>query len=396
MYTAMIYFIYKYTKERHFMKNYHLRNAFAFLLNIFYSHLVSAVVYIFFFSSQEQKSADNMRFDEIHLILLLMFAVVFVITLPAMLVAHFKDSEKKMNYLNATYDGGDRKIAVSTALKESITLAVSHIIFQLPMIIAYCFIGYRYAESSVLETLYICDMGVYIFFGSSIVGGILITLLWTIVYFLSVAFIICPMWSLGRIRRKGEPTVPAEPEKDFFYRNIFKNQYKIFYVLKTVVISLIISFAIMLVSSVVLGAMLLGNVGRGIVLGLLYAIVFYKVHGDSRDSSYFPQEKKFSFVKEAKAFWKEEMVYYIAVFCVLAVVCEISLFIPALPIKFAGGNNIVTFICTFFFPFYGAVETPVLRSVVNIAWALAVTLLCVLIRSSRGHRSVSRASRFRR
>lgn len=380
------------------MKNYHLRNFATLISYMFSAHLVSAVVYIFFLANAEKQYVDALRFDEIHILLLVIFAAVFVITMPAMLVSHFKNSEKKMNFLNATYDGGDKKVAVITALKESITVFAANLTLQLPMMIAFMFIGYRYADASVFETLYICDMGVYIFFGNSIVGGLLIAALWALVYFLSTAFIICPMWGLGRIRRKGSPLKPEEPEKDVFYRHIFKNQYKIFYVLKVLLISLLISFAVMLVGAVILGAVIsiLGDVGRGIFFGLIYAFVFYKVHGHRRDSSYFPQEKKFSFIKEAVAFWKEEMIYYLIVFGVLAAVCEISLFIRPLPITFIGKNNIVTFICMFFFPFYGTVNVPVLRSVLNIAWALCVVLICAVIKSYRGHRKVSRASRFRR
>ena len=380
------------------MKNYHLRNFATLISYMFSAHLVSAVVYIFFLANAEKQYVDALRFDEIHILLLVIFAAVFVITMPAMLVSHFKNSEKKMNFLNATYDGGDKKVAVITALKESITVFAANLTLQLPMMIAFMFIGYRYADASVFETLYICDMGVYIFFGNSIVGGLLIAALWALVYFLSTAFIICPMWGLGRIRRKGSPLKPEEPEKDVFYRHIFKNQYKIFYVLKVLLISLLISFAVMLVGAVILGAIIsiLGDVGRGIFFGLIYAFVFYKVHGHRRDSSYFPQENKFSFIKEAVAFWKEEMKYYLIVFGVLAAVCEISLFIRPLPITFIGKNNIVTFICMFFFPFYGTVNVPVLRSVLNIAWALCVVLICAVIKSYRGHRKVSRASRFRR
>lgn len=380
------------------MKNYHLRNFATLISYMFSAHLVSAVVYIFFLANAEKQYVDALRFDEIHILLLVIFAAVFVITMPAMLVSHFKNSEKKMNFLNATYDGGDKKVAVITALKESITVFAANLTLQLPMMIAFMFIGYRYADASVFETLYICDMGVYIFFGNSIVGGLLIAALWALVYFLSTAFIICPMWGLGRIRRKGSPLKPEEPEKDVFYRHIFKNQYKIFYVLKVLLISLLISFAVMLVGAVILGAVIsiLGDVGRGIFFGLIYAFVFYKVHGHRRDSSYFPQEKKFSFIKEAVAFWKEEMIYYLIVFGVLAAVCEISLFIRPLPITFIGKNNIVTFICMFFFPFYGTVNVSVLRSVLNIAWALCVVLICAVIKSYRGHRKVSRASRFRR
>lgn len=380
------------------MKNYHLRNFATLISYMFSAHLVSAVVYIFFLANAEKQYVDALRFDEIHILLLVIFAAVFVITMPAMLVSHFKNSEKKMNFLNATYDGGDKKVAVITALKESITVFAANLTLQLPMMIAFMFIGYRYADASVFETLYICDMGVYIFFGNSIVGGLLIAALWALVYFLSTAFIICPMWGLGRIRRKGSPLKPEEPEKDVFYRHIFKNQYKIFYVLKVLLISLLISFAVMLVGAVILGAIIsiLGDVGRGIFFGLIYAFVFYKVHGHRRDSSYFPQENKFSFIKEAVAFWKEEMIYYLIVFGVLAAVCEISLFIRPLPITFIGKNNIVTFICMFFFPFYGTVNVPVLRSVLNIAWALCVVLICAVIKSYRGHRKVSRASRFRR
>ena len=58
------------------IKNYNIRNALTFLLSILYSHVVSAVVYIFLLSSFEQKNVDALRYDDIHPVLLLIFAVV--------------------------------------------------------------------------------------------------------------------------------------------------------------------------------------------------------------------------------------------------------------------------------------------------------------------------------
>jgi hypothetical protein len=50
----------------------------------------------------------------------------------------------------------------------------------------------------------------------------------------------------------------------------------------------------------------------------------------------------------------------------------------------------------FVFPFYGVINVPVLRSLVNIAWASAAALLCITAKSAKQHRKVSRASKYRR
>ena len=126
-----------------------------------------------------------------------------------------------------------------------------------------------------------------------------------------------------------------------------------------------------------------------ILYGVFYAIVFYKVHGYRRESSYYPHEKKFSFVKEARAVFSEELRHYLLIFVPLAVIGEVSCFIFT-------GQNFVTLVLMFVFPFYGVIPVPVLRSAVNVLWASAVMLFCAVIKSAKQHRKVSRASRYRR
>jgi hypothetical protein len=117
--------------------------------------------------------------------------------------------------------------------------------------------------------------------------------------------------------------------------------------------------------------------------------VFYCIHGYRRDSSYFPHEKKFSFVKETVAFCKSEMMNYMVIFAFLAVICEINLLIP-------GAKNLMTSLLLPLFPFYTAVGVPVVRSLICLAWAFAAVIFCAVMKSYSAHRKVSRASKYRR
>jgi uncharacterized membrane protein YfcA len=196
---------------------------------------------------------------------------------------------------------------------------------------------------------------------------------------------------MGRIRKKGGPIKPEENPKDAYYRHTFKNTFKIFYALRKFAISILITFGIFFAFSAFLGALSkeISPEALKIIFGIFYAIVFYKVHGYRRDNSYFPHEKKFSFIKEARAVFFDELVYYLFIFAPLAIAAEISCFVLT-------EQNIVTTLLVFVFPFYGIINVPVLRSLVSIVWASAVMLLCAVIKSAKQHRKVSRASKYRR
>jgi hypothetical protein len=309
-----------------------------------------------------------------------------------MLTAHHGNSEKKMNYLNATYDGGNEgSVAVKTALKESATVALANLVFQLPFVPFFMNYGYGYQEALIFETLYIGDIGAYIFFGNAVIGSLLIALAWFVIYFLGVSLFVAPIWNMGRIRKKGGPIKPEENPKDAYYRHTFKNTFKIFYALRKFAISILITFGIFFAFSAFLGALSkeISPEALKIIFGIFYAIVFYKVHGYRRDNSYFPHEKKFSFIKEARAVFFDELVYYLFIFAPLAIAAEISCFVLT-------EQNIVTTLLVFVFPFYGIINVPVLRSLVSIVWASAVMLLCAVIKSAKQHRKVSRASKYRR
>ena len=374
------------------MKNYHLRNFLEMLKYMFFTHGGSALFYIFIYSSAEAQYADQGKLDTLNLIFIFIAAITFVISVTLMLTAHFRNSEKKMNYLNSTYEGGNEsRIAIISALKEGATVALTNLIFQIPMIIIFFNVGYRYGIATVFETLYICDVGIYIFFKNPIIGALMIAAAYFIIYTLGVFIIISPMWNMGRIRKKGAPIVPDEPEKDAFFRYTFENKYKIFYVLKTLVITNLTVFLISIIFSVVLAAISseMNTVAASIFFGCFYVIVFYAVHGNKRNSSYFPQEKKFSFAKEARAFFREELVYYIITFIILGIIGEISCFVFK-------GQNPVTMVFNFLFPFYSVIKLPIVRSVVNIVWAIASVNACAVLKSYFSHRKVSRASKYRR
>ena len=118
------------------MKNYTARNFLEMLKYMLFSHAASAMIYIAFFSSAEESYVSSGKLEELHFLLLIISLATFVISAVVMLKAHHGNSEKKMNYLNATYDGGnERKISAVTALKESLTVALANLIFQLPMVV---------------------------------------------------------------------------------------------------------------------------------------------------------------------------------------------------------------------------------------------------------------------
>ena len=358
---------------------------------LFY-HVASAMLYIALFASAEENYVVNERLETLHMILLIVSLVSFAVSAAVMLKTHHGNSEKKMNYLNATYEGGnEKKAAFKSALKEGAAVALSSLIFQLPMVIFFMNYGYGYHEALIFETLYICDIGIYIFVGNAIAGALLIALAWFLVYTLGVFLFVAPIWSMGRIRRKGEPSKPAENPQDAYYRHTFKNTYKIFYALRKFVISTLLAFGILIVGSIFFAAMAkeISPQALRIFYGVFYVIIFYIVHGYRRDSSYFPHEKQFSFIKEARTVLREELVYYLFIFVPLAVIGEVSFFIFE-------GQNPVQIALMFVFPFYGVVNTPVLRSLVNIAWASAAVLFCITVKSARKHRKVSRASKYRR
>ncbi|MBQ8862420.1 MAG: hypothetical protein IJ021_06760 [Clostridia bacterium] len=374
------------------MKNYTARNFLEMLKYMLFSHAASAMIYIAFFSAAEESYVSSGKLEELHFLLLIISLVTFVISAVVMLKAHHGNSEKKMNYLNATYDGGnERKVSAVTALKESLTVALANLLFQLPMVVFFTVYGYRYSDSSVLETLYICDIGVYVFFKSAIIGALTIAFLWFAVYFLGVLVFIAPIWGIGRIRRKGEPTKPEENPQDAYYRHTFKNTYKVFYALRKFAISNLIAFGIFFIASFIFAAIEseMSPAAAKIFYGVFYAVVFYFVHGYRRDSSYFPHEKKFSLTKETAAVFREEIVYYLFIFLPLALVCEIFCFIYT-------GTSPAEAILRFVFPFYGVINVPVLRSLVNIVWACAVVLISITLKSAAKHRKVSRASKYRR
>ena len=374
------------------MKNYTLRNFIELLKYTAFSHLATGLLYIALLSSMEQGYVENGRVEDLNRILFIVSLISFAVSVVVMLTAHYANSEKKMNYLNATYEGGNEyKVALITALKESATATLTNILFQLPFVIFFINYGYGYHEALFFETLYIGDIGVYLFLGNAVTGALLISLAWFIAYFLGVSLFVAPIWNMGRIRKKGGPLKPEENPKDAYYRHTFKNTFKIFYALRKFAISTILTFGIFVVCSIFFAALAkeMSPQASKILYGIFYIVVFYKVHGYRRDSSYFPHEKKFSFAKEAAAIFREELIYYLFIFVPLAIIGEVSCFIFT-------GQNVVTFILMFVFPFYGVINVPVLRSLVNIAWASAAMLLCAVAKSAKQHRKVSRASKYRR
>ena len=374
------------------MKNYTLRNFLEMLKYTLFYHVATGMLYIATIASMEENYVVNERFDKLHAVLFAVALVSFAVSAVVMLKTHHGNSEKKMNYLNATYEGGNEKsVALKTALKEAASAALANLIFQLPILVFFMRYGYGYHEALIFETLFISDIGVYLFLGNAVLGALLISAAWFTVYFLGVFLFVAPIWNMGRIRKKGEPAKPEENPKDAYYRHTFKNTYKIFYALRKFALSVLISFGLIVVGSFFFAALSkeMSPNAIKILYGVFYAIVFYVIHGYRRDSSYYPHEKKFSLIKEARAVLREELVYYLFIFIPLAVIGEISLFIFK-------GQNPVQVALMFVFPFYGVVNVPILRSLINIAWASAVMLSCAVIKSAAKHRQVSRASKYRR
>ena len=374
------------------MKHYNARNFWELLKYSAFAHVATAMLYIAILSTAEAAYMSQGKVEEYNVILFLVSIVAIAVSAVVMLVAHHNNSEKKMNYLNATYEGGNEiKVALRSALKESATAALANLVFQLPIIPFFINYGYGYQEALIFETLYIGDIGVYLFFGNAIVGALLIALAWFVLYFLGVLLFVAPIWNMGRIRKKGGPIKPEENPKDAYYRHTFKNTFKIFYALRKFAISILITFGFFFAFSAFIGALSkeISPEALKILFGIIYIVVFYRVHGYRRDSSYFPHEKKFSFAKEIGAVWREEVVHYLYIFIPIAIACELSCF-------FLTEKNIVTTILVFIFPFYGVINVPVLRSVVSVVWASAAALLCITAKSAKQHRKVARASKYRR
>ncbi len=374
------------------MKNYNTRNFIELLKYTAFSHIATALLYIALFSSMEQGYVENGRTEDLNKILFVISLISFAVSVVVMLTAHYANSEKKMNYLNATYEGGnEHKVALITALKESATVTAANLVFQLPFVIFFINYGYGYHEALIFETLYIVDIGVYLFLGNAVIGALLIALAWFITYFLGVSLFVAPIWNMGRIRKKGGPLKPEENPTDAYHRYTFKNTFKIFYALRKFAIATLLTFGIFVACSIFFAALEkeMSPQASHILYGIFYILVFYNVHGYRRDSSYFPHEKKFSFAKEAAAIFREELIYYLFIFVPLAIIGEVSCFIFT-------GQNTVTFILMFVFPFYDVINVPVLRSLINVIWASAAMLLCAVAKSARQHRRVSRASKYRR
>ena len=130
------------------MKNYTLRNFIELLKYTAFSHLATGLLYIALLSSMEQGYVENGRVEDLNRILFIVSLISFAVSVVVMLTAHYANSEKKMNYLNATYEGGNEyKVALITALKESATAAVTNILFQLPFVIFFINYGYGYHEA---------------------------------------------------------------------------------------------------------------------------------------------------------------------------------------------------------------------------------------------------------
>ena len=374
------------------MKNYNRRNFLEFLKYSAFSHIATAMLYIAILSTAEQTYVEQGKTEEFNTILFLVSIASIIISAVVMLTAHHGNSEKKMNYLNATYEGGNEvKMAIKTALCESSTSTLALLTFQLPIILFFAKYGYGYHEALIFETLYIGDIGVYIFFNNSIIGALIIAIVWFIIYTLGVALFVAPIWNMGRIRKKGAPIKPEENPKDAYYRHTFKNTFKIFYALRKFSIAFLTALGICFIFSTFITALSkeISPTALRIIFGIFYVTIFYRIHGYRRDNSYFPHEKKFSFKKEVYAVWKEEVIYYLIIFIPLAIACEAFCFIYT-------EQNMLVSLLAFIFPFYGVINVPVLRSVVGIAWATIAALICITIKSAKQHRKVSRASKYRR
>lgn len=110
---------------------------------------------------------------------------------------------------------------------------------------------------------------------------------------------------------------------------------------------------------------------------IVYAFFYYVIHVKKRDEP-FSSYENFGFWKEAKAYFSCEGKYLLAIYVVLALVCEIELLIP----KSTPGRFICT-ICSMFFPYIAWIRIPVVRSIVNLAIANIIPFLLVEFNSYR-------------
>ncbi len=103
---------------------------------------------------------------------------VICIKIDKMFSDYEKDFNEAMNAPSFSIIGYYKKNYLSEHLIKIAIFAV----FQLPFTLFFAFWGYSYTEPFILETLYQMDAGAYVFTGSPILGFILNTVIFGVIY----------------------------------------------------------------------------------------------------------------------------------------------------------------------------------------------------------------------
>lgn len=102
-----------------------------------------------------------------------------------------------------------------------------------------------------------------------------------------------------------------------------------------------------------------------------YALVFYAVYFSKNKMSM--QNPSSSFWCRLKDYFFQDGVYFLIIFTIMSIVCDIEMSIPRAPD--ASPRRLFNTICIFLFPFSTQVKIPVLRTVVNVSFAMLVQML---------------------
>ena len=102
-----------------------------------------------------------------------------------------------------------------------------------------------------------------------------------------------------------------------------------------------------------------------------YFIAFNSVREKER-YELFSSNETFNFIDEGKSFFAKEGKYILSIYSVIALSGEIYSLITAY-----NAQNPFAFLCSWWVPFYGVINIPILRSVIGILFASIIHLIIV-------------------
>lgn len=150
--------------------------------------------------------------------------------------------------------------------------------------------------------------------------------------------------------------------------------------LKSLIIASLWAFGALVIFAIIIAAVLnstpYANILIFFIVGAIYIPFWYHGREGKRIEPYTARGEDVTYRSELVAYWQKEGKILFVIFIVCAVIGEISFFLPM-------QQNFVAFCLVPIFPPLGLIPIPVLRGVCSIAWAAAVAVGCVLLRSRK-------------